>query len=210
MAHSDLFATLQQVRGSVPDDRHIWGALADGFETVCVRRRGLLLGGAHSPLFLRDRPASADVPWTITLRNVRVLPCESGALADFRVWLPVLEAAAQARESLLFVSTTIDPEFLRTLLVNFLQNTLSACVVHPLAGRAAGRALSAPPAQLSEWPLFAEARVRRSVSVLFPAEAEAAAAPHLTDVAEIRVGGSHFEDQMDRLRFLLNELEPVR
>ena len=202
MAHSDLLATLQQVRSSVPDDRHIWGAIADSFETVSIPRRGLLLGGAHSPLFLRDRAASADVPWTVTLRNARVLPCEPDALADFRVWLPVLETAAKTRESLLFVTTTIDPEFLRTLLVNLLQNTLSACVAHPLAGRAAGRALNAPPAQLNEWPLFAEARVRRSASVLFPADAEAAATPHLADLAEIRVGGRNFDDQMDRLRFL--------
>ncbi len=208
MADPDLPATLQQVRASVPDDRHIWAALSDGFETTFVRRRGLLLGGAHSPLFLRDRPASSDVPWTVTLRNVRVLPCAPGALSDFRVWLPVLEAAAQARESLLFVSTTIDPEFLHTLVVNLLQNTLAACVVHPLAGRAAGRALSTPPAQLSEWPLFSEARVRRSASVLFPAETEAAVTPHLTDVSEIRVGGRNFDDQMDRLRFLMNEFEP--
>ncbi len=209
MSHPDLFATLQQVRASVPDDRHIWPSLGDRFETVVVRRHGLLLGGAHSPLFLRDRPASADVPWTVTLRNVRVLPCEPSALADFRVWLPVLEAAAQARESLLFVTTTIDPEFLHTLVVNLMQNTLSACVAQPLVGRAAGRALSAPPAQLGEWPLFSEARVRRSASVLYPSDAESDPTPHLTDVAEIRVGGRNFEDQMDRLRFLLNELEPT-
>ncbi len=210
MAHLDLLATLQQVRASVPDDRHIWAALADGFETVAVRRRGLLLGGAHSPSFLRDRPSSADVPWTVTLRNVRVLPCAPGALTDWRAWLPVLEAAAQARESLLFVSTQIDPEFLTTLVVNLLQNTLTACVAHPLTGSAAGRALNAPPAQLGEWPLFDQARVRRSASVLLPAEAAAASTPHLTDVAEIRVGGRNFDDQMDRLRFLMNELEPAR
>ena len=136
------------------------------------------------------------MPWTVTLRNVRVLPCAPGALADFRIWLPVLEAAAQARESLLFVTPTIDSEFLRTLVVNLLQNTLTACVVHPLAGPASGRALSAPPAQLT-------------ASVLLPAEAEAAATPHLTELAEIRVGGRNFDDQMDRLRLLLNELEPA-
>ena len=208
MDHPDLLATLQQVRATVPDDRYIWAALAEGFETNSARRRGLLLGGAQSPLFLRDRPASAEVPWTVTLRNVRVLPCAPGALSDFRVWLPVLEAAAQARESLLFVTTTIDAEFLRTLVVNLLQNTLTACVVRPLTGSPAGRALNAPPAQLAEWPLFAEARVRRSASVLLPAEAEAAAAPNLNEVTEIRVGGRNFDDQMDRLRFLMNELEP--
>ena len=209
MDHPDLLATLRQVRASVPDDRHIWPSLADVFETSSLRRRGLLLGGAHSPFFLRDRPSAAEVPWTVTLRNVRVLPCAPGALADFRIWLPVLEAAAQARESLLFVSTTIDSEFLRTLVVNLLQNTLTACVVHPLAGSAPGRALSAPPAQLTEWPLFSEARVRRSASVLLSTEAEAAATPHLTELAEIRVGGRNFDDQMDRLRLLLNELEPA-
>ncbi len=208
MVHADLLAILKEARASVPDYRHIWAALGEGFETISVRRRGLLLGGAHSPLFLRDRPASADVPWTVTLHNVRVLPCSPGALSDFRVWLPVLEAAAQARESLLFVATTIDSEFLRTLVVNLLQNTLTACVVHPRTESAAGRSLSAPPAQLGEWLLFSEARVRRSAAVLFPAEAVAAVTPHLTDVVEIRVGGRNFDDQMDRLRFLMNELEP--
>ncbi len=209
MSHPDLLATLQQVRASIPDDRHIWPALAEDFETVTMRRRGLLLGGAHSPLFLRDRPSSADVPWTVNLRNVRVLPCPAGALTDWRALLPVLEAAAQARESLLFVSTKIDPEFLATLVVNLLQNTLTACVAHPLTGSAAARALNATPAQLAEWPLFDQARVRRSASVLLPAEAVAAATHNLTDVVEIRVGGRNFDDQMDRLRFLMNELEPA-
>ncbi len=217
MPHADLLAALQQARGLVPDDRHVWASLSDTFETFQMRRRGLLLGGAHSPLFLRDLPVGrADIPWTVRLLNVRVLFCAESALTSWQAWLPMLEAAVQARESLLFVAPAIHPEFLSTLLVNLLQNTLAACVAHPppessgpiqAAVAAMGGPLPAPPTQLSECPLFAEARIRRSASVLFPAGPEASSA-QLAPLVELRVGGRHYDDQLDRLRFLLNALEP--
>ncbi|MBS0660027.1 MAG: hypothetical protein JSR82_17445 [Verrucomicrobia bacterium] len=214
---SDLSTALQQARRAVPDDRHIWAALSSGYETTVSRRAGLLLGGAHSPIFLREQlPGRLELPWTVRLTQVRVLFCAPQALDSWHDWLPLLEEAVAARETLLFVASGIDTEFLHMLVVNLLQNTLASCVIDPLphpspqidaAIAALGGLLSEPPAQLSQCPLFAEARIRRSATLLLPVQASPAS-PYLAPIAEIHVGGRHYDEQLERIRALIDELEP--
>src|SRR5437867_12637900 len=102
--YRDLLEVLAEVRRSVPDNRSIWGMAADGFETTVSHRHGLLLGGAWSPHFLRDTGTSWwDVPWTMHLWNPRVVVIEK-AREPLPAWLPLMEAIAQAGESLLLVT----------------------------------------------------------------------------------------------------------
>jgi hypothetical protein len=54
--NSDLLTLISGARRLVTDDRYIWCCASDGFDSRCVQRRGLLLGGALSPHFLRDTP----------------------------------------------------------------------------------------------------------------------------------------------------------
>ena len=57
-------------------------------------------------------------------------------------------------------------------------------------------------------PLIREAWIRRTASALFPDEGEAAPfGSALQDFAVIETGGENYEDQRDRLRFFMRELQ---
>ncbi len=218
MNHPDLAALLNEARRAKPDDRAIWCVPAAGFETRLNHRRGLVLGGAHGPQYLRDAgPPDYAVPWQIWAVRARVIHCDGAAEKPFTAWLPLMEAIAAAGESLIVVTGSIERQLLQTLLVNFLKSTLCACVIGPGKDRygsalpgveGLGRAFSSPPHTPAELPLVAEAWIRRTASVLLPAAGESwPSAASLQDLTIIETGGDHAEDQRDRLRFLMTELQ---
>jgi hypothetical protein len=104
----DLLALLAEARRLVPDDRCSWCSSSDTFDSRLIRRRGLLLGGAYSPHFLRADPASWDTPWMVRLRHCRVVVCDRAAQEPLAAWLPLMEALVATGEALLVVTESID------------------------------------------------------------------------------------------------------
>jgi hypothetical protein len=209
----DLLQLISEARRLVSDDRLIWCAASETFDSHLTQRRGLLLGGAFSPHFLRDSTETSwDVPWTMRLRHCRVVICDNAAQQSLTAWLPLMEAVAGAGESLLVVTETIDSELLATFVVNAFKGTLRVCVVHPVSGRsdksAAGAQFTTPPTNLDQLLRIDDVWVRRTATVCFPAAGDPlASAAALQDFVVIETGGENHDDQFDRLRLLMRELQ---
>jgi hypothetical protein len=121
-----------------------------------------------------------------------------------------MEAVAGAGEALLVVTETVGSELLSTFVVNAFKGTLPVCVVHPArAGSSApGARFAAPPPGPDQLLRIDEVLVRRSASVCFPLTTDPlASAAALQDFVIIETGGENHEDQFDRLRFLMRELQ---
>jgi hypothetical protein len=215
---NDLAALIAEARGLVPDDRHIWCSASETFGSRLIQRRGLLLGGAISPHFLRDATEMWwEIPWAVRLRHCRVLVGDDKATHEpVAAWLPLMESLAKAGEALLVVAETVDSELLNTFVVNAFKGTLRVGVVHPAADRSGnpepGARFSTPPAGPDQLPRIDEVWIRRTASVCFPSAGEPlAAASVLKNFAVIETGGENHEDQYERLRFLMRELQrPAR
>ena len=213
--YDDLRVILDDARRRVPDSRYIWCVAADGFETTVAQRQGIVWGGAWSPHFLRDKWSGWwQVPWTVVLRNPSIVRIER-AVASFTEWVPLMEAIAQAGESLLVVTTEINSELLHTFIVNSLKETLSCCVIRPLDNvtgwgmstfSASWDFVSSPPATTRQLPKAEEAWSRRNATVLFPAP-NSEWRMMVTDVTVISVGGRNQDDQHDRLRYLVESIQ---
>jgi hypothetical protein len=207
----DLLALISDARRIVPDDRHIWCSASDTFDSRLVQRRGLLLGGAISPHFLRDAAAESwDTPWSIRLRHCRVVVCDEAAQEPLAVWLPLMEALVASGESLLVVTEMIDAELLQTFVVNTFKGSLRVCVVQPTATResARGTRFATPPGDPNQLPRVDDVWVRRSATACFPTAGDPAwPAAALQNIAIIETGGENHDDQIDRLRFLMRELQ---
>jgi hypothetical protein len=212
--YSDLLYILADVRRDVADSRLIWCTTADGFETTVSSRRGLMLGGAWSPHFLRDGGSALwGVPWTVNLRASTIVTIEN-AITPLSEWLPLMESVAQAGTSLLVVTRDVSTELLHTFIVNALKETLSCCVVHladdltewgvPVT-RTPWGVLGTPPKNTHGLPQAAEAWIRRTATVLFPSP-DSEWLPS-QDITIISVGGRNHDDQHDRLRFLVEEIQ---
>ncbi len=210
---ADLLALLAQARQIVPDDRHIWCTASDTFASRLTKRRGLLLGGAYSPHFLHDTSATSwEIPWAQRLRYCRVAVCAQAAQEPLAAWLPLMEKVAGAGESLLVVTDKIDSELLSTFVVNACKGTLRVGVAHPprdcTGSPASGAQLAAPPLVPDSLLRLDEVWVRRTATACFPAASDSmSAAAALQDFAIIETGGENHDDQFDRLRFLMQELQ---
>jgi len=208
---NDLLALLSDARRLAPDDRHIWCSTSETFDSRLVPRRGLLLGGALSPHFLRDSSELAwDIPWLVRLRYCRVLVCDKAAHEPLAAWLPLMEKIAGAGESLLVVTDTIGSELLQTFVVNAFKGTLPVCVVQPAPDRspAPGAQFATPPAGPDQLLRIDEVWVRRTATACFPNTNDPAwSAAALQNFTVIETGGENHEDQFDRLRFLMRELQ---
>ncbi len=209
----DLHALLAEARRLVPDDRHIWCSASDSYDSRLRKQRGLLLGGAYSPHFLRDTAAGSwDIPWMVRLRHCRVIVCGRAAHEPVSAWLPLMEAIVAAGESLLVVTEGIDSELLQTFVVNASKATLHVCPIRPrrdhTRNAAAGSQFDTPPATPDQLLRIDDVWVRRSGTACFPATSEPlASAPALEDFVIIETGGENHDDQYDRLRFLMRELQ---
>jgi hypothetical protein len=209
----DLLPLIAEARRLVPDDRHIWCSASETFDSRLTKRRGLLLGGALSPHFLRDSTETNwDTPWTVRLRHCRVVICDKAAHEPLAAWLPLMESVVAAGESLLVVTETIDSEILATFIVNAFKGTLRVCVVHPVRGRsgnpAAGAQFATPPTSLDQLLRIDDVWVRRTATVCFPTAGDPlSSAAALQDFVVIEAGGENHEDQHDRLRLLMRELQ---
>ena len=200
----DLAAILGDLIRDPGDPRRIWYRRALGFSTRVEFTRGLILGGAHSPLFLRgDHPAdpvTRRVPAALVAARVRLAVC-SGAAAPLERWLPLLEAAREAGEALLIVTgEAVADDLLETLLVNCDRRALMACAVLPAGGRpdrlAGAVRGDAPDAWMrEELPRFELALVRRDASVLLEGPEDA----RPDTVAVVHVGGADVRDVVPRL-----------
>jgi hypothetical protein len=215
---ADLLTLIAQARRQVADDRYIWCSAADGFESQIKQRRGLLLGGALSPHFLREAGVMwSEIPWTVRLLRCRVAVCTDAAVQEpLAEWLPLLEGAAKAGETVLVVTETMGSEMLMTLVVNLLKGTLGVCAARPARTRyghpepgieSLGKPATTPPQNHERLPLVAEAWIRRSAAALFPGAADGMPSSALQDFAMIETGGENHEDQYDRLKFLMGELQ---
>jgi len=209
----DLLTLISEARQLVPDDRHIWCSASENFESRIVPRRGVLLGGAFSPHFLRDSTAMYwDIPWAVRLRYCRVVVCDKAAHEPLAAWLPLMEAVAGAGEALLVVTETIDSELLITFVVNAFKGTLPVCVVHPALDHsgspAPGKRFATPPAGPDKLLRIDEVWIRRTATACFPnASDPLSSASALQNFAVIETGGENHEDQYERLRFLMRELQ---
>jgi hypothetical protein len=199
--HSDLRELLDRTLETVPDSRFVWCIASYHFETTVARRPGLLLGGAWSPQLLGETSDLWPVPWTMTLQQPRVLVIER-VTAPFWKWLPLLEGAAKAEESLVVAAEEIGDDFLRTLVANLERRTIKATAVRSTAGFSSplGSASADPPNDHRALPRVKEAWIRKGASVVFPWND--ADWPSTPEIAIIEVGGEDSEDQRGRLRFL--------
>jgi hypothetical protein len=121
-----------------------------------------------------------------------------------------MEKVAAAGESLLVVTDTIASELITTFIVNADKGTLRVSVVHPLPERsgAAGAKFGTPPSGSDQLLRLDDVWIRRSATVCFPTANDPAwPAATLQDFAIIETGGENHEDQFDRLRFLMRELQ---
>jgi hypothetical protein len=214
---TDLLTLIAAARQGVPDDRYIWCSASETFDSRVVQRRGLLLGGAISPHFLRDASAmSWDIPWAVRLRHCRMLICDKAAAHEpVTEWLPLMESIAGAGEALLVVTETIGSELLSTFIVNATKGTLPVCVVHPGRDRSGNRGSVTPPATLraarDELLRIDEVWIRRTATACFPNATDSlSSAGVLQNFTIIETGGENHEDQFDRLRFLMRELQQSR
>lgn len=217
--YQDLQSLLAQARRSVADDRFIWCCASDTFESTITVRRGMLLGGALSPHFLRDTDNMwSNTPWTVRLERCRVAVCSTPAAQEpLQSWVPVLEGAVKAGESFLVIAEAMGSEMIRTLAVNLLKGTLGVCAVKPARTRygqlepgieSLGMPAQEVPARPDKLPLVPEVWIRRTAAVIFPALTDTAPdRSSLRDFAIIETGGENHEDQYDRLRWLMRELQ---
>jgi hypothetical protein len=141
---------------------------------------------------------------------VRLAVIES-ATAPRSSWLPLLEAVAHAKESLLVVADTIDRHLLKTLAINSARETLACCAVRASSSVSDSGIQDdgpnvPPPASPKKLPLADGVWVRRSASIVFPAEG-AGSIGELTEVSVIAVGGHNLEYQQQRLRYVVRALE---
>ncbi len=210
---SDLLTLISEARRLVPDERHIWCSASETFESRIMQRRGVLLGGAVSPHFLRDSTSmSWDIPWGVRLRHCRVVVCEKAAHEPLAAWLPLMESVAGAGEALLVVTETIGSELLSTFIVNAFKGTLPVCVVHPARDRSGGPApgtrFATPPTGPDQLLRVDEVWIRRTATACFPDAGDPlSSSAALQNFAVIETGGENHEDQYDRLRFLMRELQ---
>ncbi len=210
---SDLLTLISEARRLVPDDRHIWCCASETFDSRLIQRRGVLLGGALSPHFLRDSTAmSWDIPWAVRLRHCRVVVCDKAAHEPLAAWLPLMESVAGAGEALLVVTEAIGSELLSTFVVNAFKGTLPVCVVHPARDRsgspAPGTKFATPPTAPDQLLRVDEVWIRRTATACFPDAGDPlSSAAALQNFAVIETGGENHEDQYDRLRFLMRELQ---
>ena len=209
----DLLTLVTEARRLVPDDRYIWCSASETFESRIKQRRGLLLGGALSPHFLRDTSAMwFDIPWVVRLRHCRVMICDKAAHEPVSAWLPLMENVAGAGEALLVVTETIGSELLSTFVVNACKGTLPVCVVHPLRNRSGspppGTQYSIPPPGPDQLLRIDEVWVRRTATACFPGATDSlSSAAALQNFVVIETGGENHDDQYHRLRFLMQELQ---
>jgi hypothetical protein len=210
--HPDLLALIAEARRLVTDDRHIWCTASETFDSRLIQCRGLLLGGAFSPHFLRDDAAMFDAPWMLRLRHCRVVVCDQAAQEPLAAWLPLMEALVASGEALLVVAESIASELLQTFVVNHFKGSLRVCVVHPARDRygspAPGTRFATPPTAPDQLLRIDDVWVRRTAAACFPAANDPGwSAAALQNFAVIEAGGENHEDQYDRLRFLMRELQ---
>ena len=214
--YEDLMGMLAEVRRSVLDNRFIWCVAADGFETSVSYRTGLLLGGALSPYFLRDDGWGWDeVPWVMWLRRSRLVVIEN-AIAPVSEWVPLMEEIAKNDESMLIVTQEISGELVRVLLVNSLKGTIQCSAAgfaedHQIDSLCAATFLGKPaknaiPKRVNKLPVADEVWIRRDATVVFsPSEENWRSSEN--NIAVIAVGGENCDEQRDRLRFLVREIQ---
>jgi len=123
-----------------------------------------------------------------------------------------MESVAAAGEALLVVTETIASELLSTFVVNAFKATLPVCAVHPLRDRSgrlpSGRQFAIPPTTPDQLLRIDEVWIRRTATACFPASGDALlSTPAVQDFAIIETGGENHDDQHDRLRFLMRELQ---
>lgn len=208
----DLAEVLSEIRRRGVDSQHIWCKASDVFENVVEDRRGLVLGGAWSPHFLRDTENSTDgIPWMKRLLHPRIVAVEKATekLAD---WLPLMEAIAGAGESLVLATREISTEMLHTLIVNSVKGTLPSVVIHleedGIPG-ALGEVLDSIPSSTDSVPRAGEAWIRRTGTAVFPPAGERW--DDLQDLEIVSVGGESFEHMQARLRYMVRAIQtPVR
>lgn len=212
--YNDLLNILAEVRSRVADSRFIWCVAADGFKTTVSHRRGLILGGAWSPHFLRDRGTFWwDTPWTVHLRMPTIVEIER-AVTPISDWIPLMETIAQAGESLLLITSEVSPELLHTFIVNSSKETLACCVVRIAKDLPGWKRPADKPWRIAETPprtagllaKAAEAWIRRNATVLFPSQ-DSEWDSVVNDITVISVGGKNQDDQHDRLRFLVETIQ---
>jgi hypothetical protein len=159
---------------------------------------------------------SWDIPWVVRLRHCRMVICdEEAAHAPVTEWLPLMESVAGAGEALLVVTETIGSELLSTFVVNATKGTLPVCVVRPGRDRSAsGRSVTQPAslrAAREELLRIDEVWIRRTATGCFPNATDSlSSAGVLQNFAIIETGGENHDDQFDRLRFLVRELQRPR
>jgi hypothetical protein len=208
-APPDLARLADEALERVRDPRRIWCRPALSFATRLDLVNGVLLGGAHSPLFLGTDhtadPVTRRLPAGLVASRVRVLetPCATGPLDR---WLGFLESLREAQESLIVVTPEApDPELLETFVVNTHRRTLVACAVFPGPGASppvadehaalAGAGLPPSAETRESLPLFGLAMIRRDATVLLDG------APETEDaaIAMVHVGGRDFDDVQARM-----------
>jgi hypothetical protein len=214
--YPDLLETLAAVHQQTHSPRAIWCAPAVGFETTVSTRRGVLFGGAWSPAFLHDTTSATPlgVPWVVILAGGVRLALVESATAPVGAWVSLLEAVQEANESFLLLAQVIDRTLLRTLSVNAAHGGLTCCAARLSAGGSDdgiwdGGPNIPPPPSPKGLPLAAEAWIRRSATVVFPADSSSNIG-RLEDVSVIAVGGQSLESQQQRLRYLVQAVEALK
>lgn len=209
--HRDLSELLAEVRYTVQDSRFLWCTGSIGFETTVTRERGIVLGGAMSPMFLldrRDTELSYRAPWTVKLYRPRILVLREEDASSIQEWVPMLEALAKKEESLLVVAEKMDPTVLNTLIVNFRREVLSCCAVWN--GSLSGIATLANvhptlPTTPDKLHRASQVWVRKGATVIFP-EPDDRLGSSTREIVVVNIGGTDVDNQLARMRAFMKAL----
>ena len=217
---SELYARAWE---EVKDPSRIWVRRSWSYGDHLEVARGIILGGALSPLYLAassqlgSPPVGQTAPLCYHMNRGRILPVEtiSGTLAD---WVPILQEAAKTGESLLVVTKAIESaDVLGAMITNAEKNVVSCCPISPGACdlnllMPSRSVFSRRPASIRDYSDLSklhpvnEVIVRRSASLVLVEPGHALS--HLaTDISVISVGGTHVENQDDRLKLACFELD---
>ena len=197
-----------------------------------------MLGGSHSPLFIGAEPNSTGTlinsDWPAIAAGTLINSArlfyvdevdEAPETETLEKWVPLLESTAQAKESLVIISSSFrNSVLLATLIVNRIRGTLNCAVVKPTGLSTAIVEILKPKSSKLFNPLHRgtktkvaaidreslvlakEVWIRRDSAVAF-FEDESQITEHLVDIMLLEVGGKNIPDIRQRQNLVSEVIE---
>lgn len=237
--YPDLLEIFNYTKSRIPDPDCIWYKPALGFVSNVTFKKGLVLGGTHSPLYIMKEPSGVPlwtkVPYVFWASSVRILVSET-ITSSVNNWLPFMESLAQLGESLVIITPGIEnDELLTVFIVNTHKSTLRVCPILPqkpyldnlesfaeqladlqqINPRFAKKILpfirtgEAPAKDIREYLPIIENIWIRTYASVAFPKSEETRGSLLHDIAIINVGGDNYDEQQEKLCVLAQTIDSI-